>query len=88
MSEIIGAPENRPIIQMDLEGNFIKEFPSVKAAGVALGNAQKYSSNIYYACSILKRYIPKVIRSTRSAKVKPVKSNIAYGYRWKFKETI
>lgn len=51
-SNKIGKSVSKPIIMMDLEGNILKEFSSLKEAGEFLG---KYSSNIGEACRGIKK---------------------------------
>ena len=66
--------ESRPVIQMDLEGNEIKEFDSVKSAVKQFGGAKKAYTNVWYACLL----------ENRKDKIRK-KTNVVFGYKWKFK---
>ena len=73
---------------MDLEGNFMREFDSIKAAATHFGNPQKHAHNIRNACLVEKRYKPteEILRIGKRRTSNKPKSNIAYGYKWKYKE--
>lgn len=62
--------QNRPVIQMDLQGNFIAEYPTAKAAAKQFGGRVSDRQKIYDKCQINR----------------PKKNNIAFGFKWEFKE--
>lgn len=45
-SNINNTVTSMPVIQLDMQGNFIKEWPSVREAGRFYGNAQNICSNL------------------------------------------
>ncbi len=63
---------SRPIIQMSLEGKFINEFETIKKAGRQFGGKVKDFIKISRAANINSKYVKK--------------TDIALGFRWKFKE--
>ena len=73
----------RPVIQMDLEGNFIKEYPSVKAAAKQFGGSQKTYSKLHYAV----RYYTQTGSKKKNGEGYEYinKNNEAFGFTWKFK---
>lgn len=73
--------ETRAVIQMDIDGCFLKEFTSCKLASKLFGGTNHAKARIYNACS-------DQIRRPRNGGRKPNKKfkDEAYGYRWKFKE--
>jgi hypothetical protein len=76
--------EKRPVIQMDLDGNFIKEFESVTKAAKQFGELNKYRAGIYDAAGLVK--IKKHLTTKKKAGRPKNIPSVAYGYRWKFKE--
>jgi group I intron endonuclease len=73
VKKAISEANSKPVIQMDLNGNFLKEFSSAKEAGDYLGNPRANSEII----KVCKGYIsPKGKRYLTSL-----------GYRWKYKQS-
>ena len=68
----IGTANSIPIIQLDLEGNILNEFPSAKEAARTLGKP-KADSEIIKVC---KKYVSPSRRHYITA----------LGYKWKYKE--
>lgn len=65
-----------PILQLDLEGNLIQEFPSVREAARALGKSNLSAASIN---------ILKCCRGKADTQYGTVARKTAYGYKWKFK---
>lgn len=68
----IGTANSIPIIQLDLEGNIISEFPSAKEAARTLGKPRADSEII----KVCKKYVSPSGRHYITA----------LGYKWKYKE--
>lgn len=60
----------RPVLQFDLDGNFIKEFESIKSAAKQFGGKISDRSKIFDSIRINA----------------PRKNKIAHGFIWKYKE--
>jgi len=75
-----GLKEAQPVIQMDINGNFIAEFESCRKAARQFGGTKTQITTIYQ----------KALYGRRLAKYIPTKQvmkypNEAYGYLWKIK---
>lgn len=68
----IGTANSIPVIQLDLEGNVISEFPSAKEAARTLGKPRADSEII----KVCKKYVSPSGRHYVTA----------LGYKWKYKE--
>lgn len=62
---------NRPVLQLDAEGNLIKEHPSLSKAAKEFGGTKKALQRIHYA--------------VRGRKNINDNSDTAFGFRWKYK---
>lgn len=62
---------SRPILQLDLEGNLIKEHPSISKAARQFGGSKKVIGRIHYALGGRANVVNN--------------SNEAYGFKWKYK---
>jgi hypothetical protein len=63
---------SRPIQQMDIDGNLIKEFPSISKAAKYFGGTRKAIQALHYAVSGRKN-----VKNN---------SNKAFGFYWKYKD--
>ena len=70
--KIIGNANSIPVIQLDLEGNIISEFPSAKEAARFLGKPRADSEII----KVCKKYVSPSGRHCVTA----------LGYKWEYKE--
>lgn len=75
--------ENRPVQQLDLEGNLIREFESIKKAAKEFGGTKRVYDRIYYALCF---YClgPKNIDKKGNKLLS--KKNTAEGFIWKYKK--
>lgn len=70
----IGSANSVPVVQLDLDGNIIKEYSSATEAALQLTGRKKANSEIIKVC---KGYISP----------KGKKYITAFGYKWKYKES-
>ena len=82
---ITSIPNNSiPIIQMDLDGNFIAEFPNSRQAAKQFGGTNSKMAVIYQKATYGRRLNPtSTVSSKRKQRLKY--KNEAYGYLWKIK---
>lgn len=73
----------RPIIQMDLDGNVIAEFPSIRAAAKKVFNGDVSKTTCIQSAATIKSRSPNL-----TYKLNSEKTNISHGFRWKYKETL
>lgn len=63
---------SRPVLQLDMDGNLIKEYLSMKQAAKQFGGSYKAIQRIHYA-----------VGGRKNVKEN---SDTAFGFRWKYKD--
>lgn len=72
------ALNRKAVLQYDLEGNFLKEYPSIKEAEKETGI---YENGISDCCNG-----ERIVKDSKTGKLKTIPAISAGGFQWKFKD--